>query len=146
MQNKFADGSRIFTHRELPDDFYSTTTYTDKMLDWLKADAEAGDDRPFFAMMTYTAPHWPLQAPAELVRKYKGMYDEGPQKLREKRLNALVDRGLVPAAAKDKAHPVVPTMKSRNWEDLSPAARARNSRVMEVYAGMVDSLDQNIGR
>ena len=146
MRNMFADGSRIFTHHELPDDFYSSTTYTDKMLEWLKQDSEAGEDRPFFAMMTYTAPHWPIQAPGDVVRKYRGMYDNGPQALREKRLRALVERGLVPAAAVEKAHPVVPAMKSRDWDDLSPAAKARNSRIMEVYAAMVDVLDQNIGR
>jgi arylsulfatase len=32
------------------------------------------------------------------------------------------------------------------WEDLSPEDRERQAREMEIYAGMVESLDENIGR
>ena len=59
----------------LPDDFYSTKYYTDILLKWIKEDHK--DDKPFFAYLSYTAPHDPLHAPREYIDKYKGMYDEG---------------------------------------------------------------------
>ena len=47
---------------ELPEDFYSTEYYTDKMLEFLQSNE--GDGKPFFAWYTPTSPHWPLQAHA----------------------------------------------------------------------------------
>ena len=64
----------------LPDDFYSTKDYTDNLLEWIKKDQ--GDGRPFFAYLSYTAPHDPLHAPREYIEKYKGKYDEGWDALR----------------------------------------------------------------
>ncbi len=54
----------------LPDDFYSTKDYTDYLLKWIKKDH--GDGKPFFAYLSYTAPHDPLHAPREYIEKYKG--------------------------------------------------------------------------
>ena len=142
MHNKYADGSRIFPDSELPEDFYSTKTYTDKMLEWLQED----DDRPFYAMMTYTAPHWPIQAPQAFSDHYRGVYDEGPDVLRRKRMEALVKKGLIPQSAMDKAHPMLPMYKTRDWDALTPDLQRRHSRIMEVYAGMVECLDYHVGR
>ena len=70
----------------LPDDFYSTTYYTDMVLNWIKRDRN--NSKPFFAYLAYTAPHDPLHAPKEYIDKYKGMYDTGWDALREKRLQS----------------------------------------------------------
>ena len=64
----------------LPENFYSTRFYTDTMLEWISRDH--GDARPFFAYLSYTAPHDPLHAPKEYIDKYKGKYDEGWDVLR----------------------------------------------------------------
>ena len=61
--------------KSLPDDFYSTKYYTDILLEWMKRDHQ--DGKPFFAYLSYTAPHDPLHAPKEYIEKYKGKYDEG---------------------------------------------------------------------
>jgi arylsulfatase len=57
--------------KTLPNDFYSTKYYTDIILRWIKKDRNS--DKPFFAYMSYTAPHDPLHAPKEYIDKYKGM-------------------------------------------------------------------------
>ena len=82
----------------LPEDFYSTKYYTDQLLEWIERDQ--GDGRPFFAYLSYTAPHDPLHAPREYIEKYKGKYDEGWDALREKRLERLQALGIVPNAAR----------------------------------------------
>lgn len=102
----------------------------------------------FFAYLPFTAPHWPLQAPAEVIAKYKGMYDDGPEALRQRRLAALKKLGLVPQNAVPA--PVISIDENGDdtkiWEEMTPQERAVSARTMEAYAGMVDRIDWNIGR
>ena len=79
--------------KSLPEDFYSTKNYTDTLIEWIKRDQES--DQPFFAYLSYTAPHDPLHAPKEYINKYKGAYDGGWDALREKRLKRLKELGIV---------------------------------------------------
>lgn len=125
---------------ELPADFYSSDAYTDKLIDYV-AQARR-DGKPFFAYAAYTAPHWPLQAPAEWVAKCRGRYDEGYDALQAKRLQAATASGLLDA-------PQATTERYRyakEWASLSTHQQQREARTMEVYAAMVENLDHNIGR
>lgn len=82
---------------EISKDFYSTDSFTDELLAYFDKRSTNRDlsEKPFFAYLPYTAPHWPLQAPRELIDKYKGKYDEGPHVLKEQRLQRLKDLGIV---------------------------------------------------
>ncbi len=124
----------------LPDDFYSTKDYTDHLLEWIEKDH--GDGKPFFAYLSYTAPHDPLHAPREYIDKYKGMYDEGWDSLRETRLEGLKALGIVPEAA--HTFPRLPSVEA--WSDLSAEDRQEYARDMEVYAAMIDYMDGQIAR
>ena len=124
----------------LPDDFYSTQYYTDTLLDFLKSDHDDGS--PFFAYLSYTASHDPLHAPKEYIDKYRGAYDSGWDDLRQKRLQALKDLGIVPAAA--SASPRIGSVSA--WDDLSDEEQAYSARDMEVYAAMLDYMDEQILR
>lgn len=127
--------------KDLPQDFYSTTTFTDRLIDYLAArDSNANANKPFFAYLPFTAPHWPLQAPRETIAKYKGFYDDGPDALRTKRLQRLIDLGIVPKDVEPAP------MTAERWNSMSVDERAESSRQMEVFAAMVDSIDSNIGR
>ena len=126
---------------EIPADFYSSDYFTDKLLDYLTDDtARAG--RPFFAYLPFSAPHWPLQAHRDDIAKYQGVYDAGPEVLRQKRLDRVRELGLV--GADETIHPVL--AKTKFWDELSDADKKQSARTMEVYAAMVDRLDQNVGR
>lgn len=46
--------------KRLPDGWYSSNGYGDKMLHYLKERQEKKDDRPFFGYLPFTAPHWPV--------------------------------------------------------------------------------------
>jgi arylsulfatase len=125
--------------KNLPEDFYSSDYYADKLIDFL---SHRGDDRPFFAYLPFTAPHWPLQAPFDLIAKYRGRYDEGPEALRQERLRRMQHLGICP---KDVvAHPVI--AGTPLWEDLTVEQRKLSARAMEVYAAMVERMDWNVGR
>jgi arylsulfatase len=124
----------------LPEDFYTSDGFTDRMIGFLDEPREAGT--PFFAYLAFSAPHWPLQAPDALIAKYRGRYDEGPEVLRQARLKGLIAEGL--CAADVVPHPVV--ARNKPWEAMSPRERAVSARAMEVYAAMVERIDWNVGR
>lgn len=123
---------------DVPADFYSTTSFTDELINYLN-DRE-GEEKPFFAYLPFTAPHWPLQAPRNLIEKYKGRYADGPDALRTKRLQRLVDLGIV------KPDVNAAPMPRHDWDNMSAEERTESARKMEVYAAMVESIDENIGR
>ncbi|KAF7557692.1 hypothetical protein G7Z17_g451 [Cylindrodendrum hubeiense] len=133
---------------DLPAEFYSTDSFTEELLGYLRDRDARNETRPFFAYLPFSAPHWPLQAPPNVVDKYRGIYDDGPEVLRQKRLASLKKMGLVPKDA--VASPVVSKDEDGNdtktWDQLAPEERQVSARKMEVYAGMVDRIDYNIGR
>lgn len=123
-----------------PEGKYSTDLYTDKLISYISRHKE--DSKPFFAYAAYTAPHWPLQADSAYLKKYEGRYNEGYEILRERRLKNLQGLGIVQAGAVlPPLHPLV-----QPWDSLTAEQQARESRKMELYAAMVDNLDENIGR
>lgn len=134
------DSEYLDRTKDLPKDFYSTTSFTDELIKYLSDHHKTQNSQPFFAYLPFTAPHWPLQAPRGLIEKYKGFYDNGPNDLREKRLQRLIDLGIIPKGTEPAP------MTHELWDSLSSEERAKSARSMEVYAAMVDSIDQNIGR
>ncbi len=118
---------------------FSTNYFTDRALEFLRARPQ---DKPFFAYVAYTAPHWPLQAPAATLRKYRGRYDAGWDVVRARRLEKMRTLGLLDDVARAAPRPAnVPA-----WSSLTPDQQRHEARLMETYAAMVDNLDSNIGR
>lgn len=130
------DGVRIDT---LPDGFYSSEYYTDKMLEYV---AECPAGKPFFAYLAYTAPHDPLQVPDEWLDRYEGVYDCGYDTIRMRRFERLQSLGFVPG---DRQCPAL-TGDNPAWSDLSPDERREQVRRMEIYAAMIECVDEQIGR
>lgn len=134
------NGKRV---TQLPTDFYSSDYFTSRLIDFLGEAPEAGrEGRPFFAYLAFTAPHWPLQAPPEDIARYKGRYDEGFDILRERRLARQRDLGIL--APDVAAH--TPRNRDGSWDSLTAEQQRLAARNMEIYAAMVDRLDQNVGR
>ncbi|KAG7864290.1 hypothetical protein KL919_000318 [Ogataea angusta] len=126
---------------DLPEDFYSTHLYTDKALAFLQDEKRAG--RPFLGCLTYTAPHWPYQAPREVIDKYKGRYDSGPAVLRRERLKRALELGIIPDGIEPHQ---VETHRDKTWEELTDEEKKIEARIMEIYAAMVEVLDADVGR
>lgn len=125
---------------DVPQDFYSTYFYTDRMIGYLENDRS--DTRPFFAYLAHTAPHWPLHAPDDLLDVMRGRYDEGYDVIRERRIRRMRSLGIFPAEADAAAKaPLAPP-----WNGLDSGQQADMARRMEVYAAMVAALDESIGR
>ncbi|ENW03197.1 arylsulfatase [Acinetobacter beijerinckii] len=139
------DGKKI-PISSLPDDFFSTNYFTDKLISYLDSGKNSG--KPFFAYAAYTAPHWPLQAPTEYRDRYRGVYDVGYDVIRDARIARQKQLGLIPANF-STAEPIATEnapQKYGKWNELSTEQKALEARRMEIYAGMVENLDANIGR
>ena len=131
---------------ELPADFYSSTSYTDNMLGYLE---ERDDNAPFFAYLAFTAPHDPLQVPDEWLDSYAGAYDDGPVATRRARAERQRDLDLIPEDAglwNYRRFPGWFPNHLPSWSDRSAERRERDARRMEIYAAMVEIMDQQIGR
>ena len=125
-----------------PKNAFSTEFYTDQMIKFL-GNAKT-KNKPFFAWVSYTAPHWPLQLPKNWLDKktYKSTYIDGHEVLRQKRFTSMKEKGIVPATME-----LPPPMKSLSqWEQFSDTQKKYETRKMEIYAGMVENTDFHIGR
>jgi arylsulfatase len=123
---------------EIGKGFYLTDAIADNAVDYIRKGAASGE--PFFLYAAFTSPHWPLHAKPEDIKRYKGRYKEGWDALRAERRKRQVELGIAkeawPMTERDASVPA--------W-DAAPDKEWQQSR-MEVYAAMVDNLDQNIGR
>jgi arylsulfatase len=125
---------------ELPEDFYSSTWYTDQLISYI--DSGSVDEEPFFAYLSFTAAHNPLHAPQKYIEKYRGRFDGGWDALAAERLTRMRQSGLVPNAQGPQPRPAW----IMAWDELSADQQAVRARDMEIYAGMIDYMDENIGR
>ena len=126
--------------KKLPKGFYSTKHYTDKTIQFIEEGRQ--DGKPFFAYMAFTAPHGPLHLPDDWLRRYKNRYDEGWDGIRQQRLARMQELGIVDKGVNsaDRLY-FLPRSTA-----LTPAVRVMQGRKMELYAGMVEYMDDQIGR
>lgn len=125
---------------KLPKNYYATKTYTDKLIDFIAANH--ADGKPFFAYVSYQAPHDPYHLPKKWRDRHVGQYDMGWDALRKQRLQRMKEMGIVPDST---------NLAERMWfvpeySLLAPATRALLGRKMELYAGMMENMDYHVGR
>ena len=121
-----------------PEHYYSTDTWTDWSIELLQRYKD--EEKPFLLYLSYQAPHDPLQAPEESIKKYEGVYQEGYEAIAKARYQRQLAMGLL-----DERYPQS-APDHRKWESLSDSAKTDQIRRMQVYAAMIDRMDQNIGR
>ena len=128
---------------ETLEDFYSSDYFATELIKSLQSNV-AVNKKPFFAYLPFTAPHWPLQAPPEIIAKYKGIYDDGPSVLRKNRLETQRKLGLILSDIVSSADDT--DEDEEIWKKLTPAEKAYSAKTMEIYAAMVERMDFAIGR
>ncbi|SKC86162.1 arylsulfatase [Ohtaekwangia koreensis] len=122
-----------------PDSYYFTDEITNHAVNFLDEQDKSG--KPFFLYLAYTAPHWPLHALPEDIAKYKGKFDQGWDELRKQRHARQIQLGIVPADSKIAQRDDIPA-----WENLTYDEQKLWASRMEVYAAMIDRMDQGIGK
>lgn len=141
--------------------YYSSTAIADHAIKCLKDHAENHAQAPFFEFLAFTAPHFPVQAPAADVAKYKKTYLAGWDAMRAerwKRMQEMKVGGSTLAAIERDVGPPYPFPKAIQalgpnevnrplpWADLTADQREFQANKMAVHAAMVDRMDREIGR
>jgi len=148
-------------------DFYVTTAVGDHAVECLEEHAANHAGSPFFQYVAFTAPHFPLQAPPELVEKYRDRYRAGWNAVQRARFERLVRGGLVPtdtaaggpaAMERDVGPPYQPSGETLArlgpgevdrplpWDELGPEQREFQATKMAIHAAMIESMDRAVGR
>ncbi len=167
------DHDRHFTpHKHTMDDvplppvearagYYTSTAIADHAIKCLKEHADKYARQPFFEYLAFTAPHFPLQAPAEDIARYRKRYFDGWDEMRVQRWNRLQSLHIggtsLSAIERDLGPPYVfpeamkklgPNEVNRPlpWADLNAAQREFQANKMAIHAAMVDRMDREIGR
>ena len=122
--------------------FYTTHAITDFALDFIKEGEIDSSSDPFLLYVAYNAPHYPLHAPKKDVLKYNGKYDAGWDQLRQTRYAKQLTTGLIPR--KFKLSPRADHVPA--WDSIKESEKSWEADRMEVFAAMIDVMDQNIGR
>ncbi|MFE4638623.1 arylsulfatase [Streptomyces sp. NPDC056773] len=131
---------------ELPDGYYYTDDITDRAISMVKSLRAHDPDKPFFLYVAHNAVHGPLQAKPADIDRQRGRYDGGWDALRRTRFARQIADGLFPEGT------ALPERNSETgfdvgpWDELTSEQQRRYARYMEVYAAMVDNIDQNLGR
>jgi arylsulfatase len=125
--------------RALRPGFHSSVDYTAAIID--NIEEHRGDGKPFFAFLALQAPHDPFQLPDDWRDRYEGRYDAGYDAVRAARIERMKTLGILSPDA--TVFPRLPSIPA--WEDLSDEERRESARRMELYAGMVEHMDANIG-
>lgn len=118
-------------------EYYYTDAISDHAVRFVTDHRHAHPEQPFLMYVAYTAAHWPMHAKEVDIAKYRGKYDGGYDAIRSARLAKMKQLGLL-----DPRWQVTPQagdwsqVKNKQWE----------ARCMEVYAAMIDCMDQGIGR
>ncbi|WP_166831473.1 arylsulfatase [Thalassoroseus pseudoceratinae] len=121
-----------------PEQYYYTDAISDHAARFITEHSSTDGKRsPFFMYVAYTAAHWPMHALPEDIAKYRGKFDQGYEAYRQGRLERLRKLGLI-----DAAWEMSPTVG--NWEQVQHSEWEQ--RCMEVYAAMIDRMDQGIGQ
>jgi arylsulfatase len=136
----------------LPTDFFSSDYYTHKLQEYI--DANRGDGRPFFAYLAFQATHNPLQAPDAYLNLYHGVYAAGYEAIRDARIRKQKALGLIPPDFVPNPGMPLTAISPSNpdcllnvpWALLPTSEQQTEARQMEVYAAMVQNMDDNIGQ
>ena len=129
-----------------PDDYYFTDDLTDHAITMIDEVRSSDPTKPFFLYFAHGAVHAPLQAKAGDMAKYRGAYEAGWDRIRQERFERQKELGVIPADTVLPPRNDEPGHEVAAWDDLTDVQRETFARYMEIFAAMVDNVDQNLGR
>ena len=138
MKNNYFEND--IPQKEIPKDLFSTNFYTEKLINYLEKDKEK--NQPFLGILSYSAVHIPVHCPESHIDLYQGKYKEGYETLRLTRLKNQKEKGIVAKSVELSNLPP----NAKPWKELTEEEQLHFARRMEVYAGMVDNMDDNVGK
>ncbi|HEY1689011.1 MAG TPA: arylsulfatase [Solirubrobacteraceae bacterium] len=137
----------------MPEDGYHLSKdLADQALSFIRDSKQSEPEKPWYLWFCPGANHAPHHAPQEYIDKYKGKFDDGYEAYREWVLPRMIEKGILPEGT--ELTPINPMTQGtfaesdsvRPWDTLSDAEKRLFSRMAEVYAGMSEYADAQVGR
>jgi arylsulfatase len=122
--------------------YHFTEDMTDKAIQYVRDLRNVVPDKPFFLYYAPGAMHAPHHVRKEWIARQKGKFDIGWDEAREVILKRQKQLGLVPP------NTVLPPRNAEvaAWDSLSDRQKALYAYMMEVFAGVLEHTDHEIGR
>ena len=120
--------------------FYTTTAKIDYSLKFLKEARKS--EKPWYLYIAFNAPHAPLQPLKQDYEKYWGRYNQGWDVVYKARTEKQRKLGLF---GRDVKAPPRPD-HVRAWDKLDDGWKQFEEKRMTAIAGMIDRIDQEMGR
>ena len=148
---------------KIDDHYYTTTAIADYAIKFLQTHAREHASDPFFLYFAPHSPHFPLQAPAEDIARYKDKFAEGWDIMRRRKWERMRRMGLINCALP----PLEPDMWTRwntpdaelfakigsgevtravPWASLTSEQKSLQQTKMAIHAAMITRMDTEIGR
>jgi arylsulfatase A-like enzyme len=143
----------------MPDEGYHLSTdLADRAIGFISDAKQIAPDKPFFMYFCPGVAHAPHHVAPEWADKYKGKFDQGYEKVREETLERQKAAGIMPAdtelaamnpmadatGADDDPWPELDVVRA--WDSMDADEQRLSVRMAEVYAGMIEHTDHEIGR
>ena len=124
------------------EDYHVSEDLADDAIHWLREQQSFSPDKPFFMYWASGCAHGPHHVMKEWADKYKGKFDDGWDKYRERTFKRAKEMGWIPPNAQLTPRP--DTLAS--WDSIPESEKPFQRRLMEVFAGFVEHTDHQVGR
>jgi arylsulfatase len=122
--------------------YHLTEDISTDAIRWLREQQAFAPDKPFFMYWSTGASHGPHHIMKEWADKYKGKFDDGWDKYRERVFKRQKELGWIPKNAKLTPRPA--TLAS--WDSIPESEKPFQRRLMEIFAGFTEHADHHAGR
>ena len=126
----------------LPKGYHLTDDIASDAIKWLREQKAYAPDKPFLMYWAPGASHGPHQIMKEWADKYKGKFDDGWDKYRERTFARAKAKGWIPQTAQLTPRPE----SMASWDSIPEDEKPFQRRLMEVFAGFTEHADYNAGR
>ena len=141
--------------------FYGTIEVADKTLEYLKEHQEKHSEKPFMVFAAFAAPHFPLHALPEDIKKVGDRYARGWDKVRQERWQKIQDFGIVKGKLSEVERDIGPPYhfpdhlkilgdgevnRPLPWNTLTAKQKKFQAAKMAIHAAMIERMDTEIGR
>lgn len=123
-------------------EYHLTEDIASDAIGWLREQQAFAPDKPFFMYWAPGAAHGPHQVPKEWADRYRGRFDDGWDRYRERVFARQKAKGWIPQDAVLTPRPA--TLAS--WDSIPDGEKPFQRRLMEVFAGFAEHADHHAGR
>lgn len=143
--------------------FYLTTHIADRAIGFLDEHQAKTPHQPFCLYLAFTSPHFPLHALPEDIARYKDVYLQGWDRIRERRWQRMRKMGLINCPLPPADPDIIPSWnlskedlesmigpgeapRAVPWDSLTEEQKRFQATKMAIHAAMVHRMDIEIGR